>query len=128
MRSELLRKKWQDPKYREMMHRSHLGQKAWNKGRKETAEHCKKLSTAHKGIQANEKHPMWQGDDVNYDCLHAWVIRWKGQPETCEKCGRSELTGHMIHWSNIDHKYRRVLDDYIRLCAKCHKTYDKRFK
>ena len=29
-----------------------------------------------------------------------------------------------IHWANIDHKYRRNLDDWIGLCAKCHRRYD----
>jgi hypothetical protein len=128
MDSKTLKKKWQDPKYREQMRVAHLGQKAWNKGRKESAEHKKKLSLAHIGVQANEKHPFWQGDKVNYRNLHTWVVRWKGQPKICEKCGKSGLSGKMIHWANIDHKYRRVLDDFIRLCAKCHKQYDKQFK
>lgn len=72
-----------------------------------------------------ENHDSWKGDDVGYDSLHRWVVRYKGQPDTCEKCGQGGFVGHQIHWANIDHKYRRVLDDYIRLCAQCHRDYDK---
>lgn len=71
------------------------------------------------------KNDLWKGEDVSYIGAHIWVQRWKGKPSTCEKCGKANLTGHQIHWANIDHKYRRVLDDYIRLCARCHKEYDK---
>lgn len=31
----------------------------------------------------------------------------------------------MYHWANIDHKYRRLLDDYISMCVSCHRQYDK---
>jgi hypothetical protein len=119
---------WKNPEYRKHMKEIHVGQKAWNKGVNTTIEHRRKLSLAHIGVQANEKHPMWQGEKVNYRNLHSWVVRWKGQPDTCEKCGVTKLKGRFIHWANVDHKYRRVLDDFIRLCAKCHKEYDKRFK
>lgn len=58
-----------------------------------------------------------------YGTIHVWVVRWKGKPDICEKCGRKE-NGHRMHWANIDHKYRRVLDDYIRLCSGCHGKFD----
>lgn len=29
-----------------------------------------------------------------------------------------------IHWANISRLYKRDLDDWMRLCAKCHKAYD----
>lgn len=77
-----------------------------------------------KKAKYEEKNPFWKGDRVGYVGLHLWVQKWKGKPETCEKCGREGLTGRQIGWANIDHKYRRVLDDYIRLCRKCHKNYD----
>ena len=72
-----------------------------------------------------EKNHEWKGEEAGYVPIHVWVQRWKGKPGTCEKCGRTGLSGKMIHWANIDHKYRRVLDDYIRLCAKCHYAYDR---
>ena len=94
----------------------------WNKGVKTGLV----PKTAFKpGQNKNEKHKNWLGNKVNYRDLHNWVMRWRGSPDTCEKCGKVGLSGHSIHWANIDHKYRRILDDYIRLCAKCHKIYDK---
>lgn len=60
-----------------------------------------------------------------YATIHQWVVRWRGRPAKCEHCGKDGLTERKIHWANIDHKYRRNLNDYIRLCAKCHKNYDK---
>lgn len=70
----------------------------------------------------------WKGDKVGYLALHAWVARCKGTPDTCEKCGKSGFKKQQIHWANIDHKYHRVLDDYIRLCAQCHVDFDKEKK
>jgi len=32
--SELIKKKWQDPEYRQKLSKAHKGQKAWNKGKK----------------------------------------------------------------------------------------------
>ena len=86
-------------------------------GKKHSKETLKKLSgkNAHK----------WAGNNVGYHGIHLWVNKWKGKPTTCEGCGKPGLTGQRIHWANVDHKYRRILDDYIRLCVKCHKEYDK---
>jgi len=35
------------------------------------------------------------------------------------------LTGKKIHWANKSGEYLRDKDDWIRLCCKCHKKYDK---
>lgn len=69
-------------------------------------------------------NPNWKGEKVSYSGIHAWVRRWKGQPKVCENCGKGGLVGKKIHWANIDHKYKRVLDDYIRMCTSCHQLYD----
>lgn len=34
------------------------------------------------------------------------------------------LNPRQYQWANKDHKYRRVLEDYMRLCASCHQKYD----
>lgn len=90
-------------------------------GKKNTEQHNQSIREANTG---NKSH-LWKGDDVDYRSLHAWIVRWRGQPDTCEHCGDSGLAGHSIQWANIDGKYRRVLEDYIRLCAKCHWHYDR---
>ena len=77
------------------------------------------------GLAASgENSYAWKGDNATYGSIHDWVDRWKGKPDTCEMCGTSGLTKQQIHWANIDHEYRRVLDDYIRLCVSCHRYYD----
>ena len=74
--------------------------------------------------EKGEKHFAWKGNGASIGSMHDWVCRYLGKPDTCEHCGKSGLTGYKIHWANIDHAYKRVLDDYIRLCASCHRKYD----
>ena len=87
--------------------------------------HKWRFKKGHK-LNIGEASGNWKGENAKYRAIHQWVSKWKGSPTTCEKCGRTNLTKQQIHWANIDHRYRRVLDDYIRLCAKCHKKYDKK--
>ena|SRR3990167_1339998 len=68
------------------------------------------------------KHNAWKGNLVSYSALHHWINDWKGKPQFCQNCGNHK---QRLHWANIDHKYRRVLEDYIALCPKCHAEYDK---
>lgn len=58
-----------------------------------------------------------------YVAIHQWVVREKGRPSKCEHCGTEKAK--RFDWANTDHKYKRDLDDYIRLCVKCHRSYDK---
>ena len=78
--------------------------------------------TGQKGKQGSE-HPLWVGDEVQYVGLHAWINRWKTKPIACEMCG---IVTEKLDAANIDHKYRRVLEDYIYLCRRCHIAYDKK--
>ena len=71
-----------------------------------------------------EKHPLWKGEDVSYDSLHKWVARHKGTPKFCEGCGREDKKRY--EWANVSGKYFRDLDDFMRLCKKCHFEYDGR--
>jgi hypothetical protein len=68
----------------------------------------------------------WKGDKVGYEALHRWVSSHKGKPKVCEHCGVVETNNYKIHWANKSHKYFRDLNDWLRLCAKCHKKYDKK--
>jgi len=84
-----------------------------------------RLKTLRKGVSnAHYLHAPPLKENAGKRAIHNWVGQWKGKPDTCEKCGKSGLSGVQINWANIDHKYRRVLDDYIRLCSKCHGEYD----
>lgn len=72
------------------------------------------------------RNGRWKGDQVSYAGLHMWVNRHLGKPNTCEKCFKTGLESKFIHWANKSKLYKRDLNDWIRLCAKCHKEYDKK--
>jgi ribosomal protein L34E len=77
-------------------------------------------------MEENAAH--WLGDDVGYSGVHSWVKRHYGNAPKCEDCGKSGMKiGRRwnIDWSNCDHKYRRVREDYTGRCQKCHKKYDR---
>jgi len=65
----------------------------------------------------------WKENGVKMCALHQWVYHHKGRPLKCIDCGTSSKK---LQWSNIDHKYRRILDDYVARCSSCHKIYDNK--
>lgn len=95
-----------------------------NKGKIISDKRKKQISKSLTGRYRNEENPRWKGDNVGYGCLHAWVRKYLGQPTKCEHCGKDGLTGHQIHWANKSGEYKRNLDDWLRLCVKCHCKYD----
>lgn len=74
-----------------------------------------------KGQTMGEKNAKWKGDSVGYVSLHTWIYRMVGRPVKCLFCGEKNKK---LHWANIDHEYRRNLEDFIELCVSCHKRYD----
>lgn len=89
----------------------------------ETRTYAESAKITRNGFKDGEKHWNWVGDKVSYSSLHAWVRKHKGTPQSCEFC---KTTGHRKYeWANKDHKYKRNLDDWIRLCTSCHRKYDK---
>ena len=78
-----------------------------------------------------EKSINWKGDKAKYKAKHCWIIANYGHPIKCEDCGKvGTYTGRSwnIHWSNKDHLYRRVREDYTGRCQKCHIKYDRKNK
>lgn len=105
-------------------------------GRKHSEETKEKLRQANLGkknplaknatsFKAGSEHPNWKGEHVGYRDLHLWIERQLGKPNTCVECGRTNLTGHSIHWANLSGEYKRDISDWKRMCAKCHKKYDR---
>lgn len=90
---------------------SHLGQVAWNKDIK-----IPELS--------GDNHFAWKGEDVKYRGLHSWIERTLGKPNKCSACGKIGY-GRQMHWANKGHVYKRNLTDWVRLCVKCHKAFDR---
>lgn len=69
------------------------------------------------------KQKNWGSKDIQ--CIHKWVKYHKGTPQICEKCKKTNEVRY--EWANKDHRYKRNLNDYIRLCSKCHRKNDLKF-
>lgn len=103
---------------------------SFKKGHKMSAEVRKKISETCKrrGVgkwmkgRPEEEHSSWKGDDVGYGALHDWVRKHLRYPRKCELCGTDDEREY--HWANKDHKYKRNLKDWIRVCVPCHRKYD----
>ena len=69
-----------------------------------------------------KKSHKWKGDKAGSRAIHLWVCRQKGKASLYKcKCGEEAK-----HWSNIDHKYKRILKDYTAMCVKCHLEFDRK--
>lgn len=75
-------------------------------------------------IGIGDRNINWKGDRVTYSPLHKWVRRCLGNLKECVYCGNTGETGK-IELASISHKAKRDLTDYIPLCVKCHREYDK---
>lgn len=107
---------------------------SWNKGKKLSKKHRENISKGNIRVgnkppaMNGEKNVNWKGDKVGYSALHKWVRRMLGTPKRCEKCGDRSLRHRQYHWANVSGKYIRIVADWMRLCAKCHKKFDKKKK
>lgn len=85
---------------------------------------AKALSKFNQLVRSDEtKSPSWKGAKVQYGGLHEWIVRRRGKPICCEMCGTKDPNEH-YEWANINHEYRRDLNDYRRMCVPCHRIYD----
>jgi hypothetical protein len=73
------------------------------------------------GAKGNRAH--WKGDKAGYWARHRWLDTHVGKPKKCDFCG--DTTKSRYEWANVSGKYLRDPVDYIRLCCKCHKAFDK---
>jgi hypothetical protein len=71
-------------------------------------------------IRYGKENHNWKGDKAGYWTLHKWIVKERGRPDTCEHCGKSGLKGRSIHWANKSRKYKRDLEDWLRLRHLCH--------
>lgn len=72
----------------------------------------------------NEENTNWKGEGASLVAKHTWIKNRYGFPDTCEHCGLISDNHQVIHWANKTGKYLRDIDDWLRLCASCHKKYD----
>lgn len=91
-------------------------------GKKNTREQNRKIK---KHAIYGEENNMWKGDFASYYAMHAWVIRHKGKAKKCvDKATATLPCKGRFEWSNVDHKYRRNLNDYTERCTLHHRIYD----
>lgn len=100
----------------------------WIGHNKPHSEESKILMSKNVVTRIGKKHHFWKGNGVGMIALHSWVKRKLGCPPKCEKCGFESKSNHKIHWANKSHKYKRDLNDWIRLCVPCHKRFDIDYK
>lgn len=89
---------------------------------KAAAHRCYEATKQLVGRPTGPKHHAWKGENASYYAIHIWITSQRGRPSVCEHCGI--LTAKKYEWANIDHRYERKLDQYIRLCTSCHRKYD----
>lgn len=95
----------------------------WESSQK--GKYCSKTCSNRANAKTGKDNPTWT-EEPKYNAIHAWVREYKEPMVECSRCGESgEDT--VLHWANVDHEYRRNLDDYICLCVKCHCEYDRKF-
>lgn len=100
--------------------------KLGNKNPMKRPEVADKVRKALKGQltpwNTGDKSYNWKGDNVGYGGVHLWVRKNLGEPKKCKHCG---IEKGRFEWANKDHKYKRNLLDWLRLCPKCHRRYDR---
>lgn len=87
--------------------------------RMKTSESMKGKNAPWFGVTGKD-HPHYK-EKLQYHYLHTWIRKIKGPAKKCKDCGSTKR----VNWSNKDHKYRRVLADYVERCERCHVKYDK---
>ncbi|MCK4782076.1 hypothetical protein KAS79_04120 [Candidatus Parcubacteria bacterium] len=102
------------------MKKSHKGML----GKKLSKKHKEKISEKHKGMHTEEKNCNWKGDKASKGAMHFWIIGQKGKASEykCKYCLKQARD-----WANVDHTYKRILEDYIPLCRSCHSKYDIKY-
>jgi len=102
---------------------------------KQVAERIKKTIKNREGNwtppmtgKKGEKCPNWMGEQAGYNGKHKWVQKnWK-KTGVCQECGKIPISKgrnkYATQWSNNDHKYRRIREEWQELCPKCHRKKD----
>jgi len=63
-------------------------------------------------------------DNIGYRGIHHWIRRQLGAPMECKHCNKEK---NKYNWANIDHTYKRIVEDYVSLCVSCHREYDRKY-
>lgn len=91
---------------------------------KKGEETKQKMSESHKGKYIGRNHPNWKGNNASYNIIHEWIRKHWGVADHCEVCGNTNISAR-YEWHNKDRKYKRIREDWIQVCYKCHRKLDK---
>ena len=91
--------------------------KAAKRAQRHTEEFKDRLSNLRKG----EKNPIWKGDDVGNNALHAWVKRNLPKPNICQTDGCMKAPYDL---SNITGIYDRNFENWKYYCRSHHMKFD----
>jgi len=133
-RSEIMKKLWQDPKYRKNMSDKHKGiklledhkQKISNALKGKMPKNIKQIAGWNKGLKmpknTEEKNGQWRGDVASYSAKHHWVQHKFGKANSCELCKNKNAKRY--EWANVSRTYKRERSDWVQLCKSCHCIVD----
>lgn len=94
------------------------------KGYKHTEETIEKIKNS-RIKYCNENNHNWKGDEAGYVAKHRWANRvLGGKPDICPICKNRRK----IDLCNVDHKYRRVIEDWFYACHQCHVAFDSKHR
>ncbi len=80
-----------------------------------------------KNNEDNKYHLGHLKTNVGYGALHDWVRYHKEKTGLCYICGSNE-SGYKdrdFDLANISGEYKRDIDDFVWLCQRCHRKFDK---
>lgn len=63
----------------------------------------------------------WNKNRPGYKAVHKWLKRYHGAADHCSKC---DTPSKRYEWANLSGEYLRDVNDYIQLCASCHRKMD----
>lgn len=81
------------------------------------------IGDLNRGKIGNKNH-NWKGIRATIQAKHTWIYRNYGKSNMCFNINCSHDKPKKFNWANISGKYYRNIDDYIMLCAGCHKRMD----
>ena len=87
-------------------------------------------------MNQRERHHQWKGEDASYSSKHQWLAREYGKADMCEnhlcvyprknKQNKVLLKPLRFEWSLIHgNEHGHFRERYWKLCASCHRIYDK---
>lgn len=78
------------------------------------------------GKNVAEKHHNWKGNQATSGSIHDWIRSriGKATEHKCKHCGVKKGKNYM-EWASISRKAKRDVSDYMPLCVRCHRIYDK---